>query len=150
MSVQVHVHRLALRAFEDLKVSLLYPPGRVPIVDWRVSRLRQFIDEKNGCIGYRLADVCRQLDLGVSASHASRLFHQDQGFAIREYMKLKRLQTAAVKLQTTSMSVKEIAAELGYQTPADLFRQFKGFFQVTPLTFRSISRTHPAFNQIVP
>src|SRR5215469_12408972 len=98
MSVQTHGHQLALRAFEDLKISLLYIPGRVWAVDWRVSKLRQFIDEKNGCIGYRLTDICRQLDLGISASHASRLFHQDMGVAIREYMKLKRLQTAAVKL----------------------------------------------------
>ncbi|MGH9570797.1 MAG: hypothetical protein ACRD4F_14210 [Candidatus Angelobacter sp.] len=42
------------------------------------------------------------------------------------------------------MSVKEIAATLGYQTPADLHRQFKSFFRVTPVAFRKVSRGYMA------
>jgi len=104
--------------------------------DWRVLRLRQSIDERDGQLGCRLGELCRQLDLGITASHISRLFHQATGIAIREYMKRKRLQTAAIKLQTTTLSIKEIAADLGYRSPTDFFRQFKKVFHVTPQAFR--------------
>ena len=117
--------------------------------DWRVLRLLQFIDAENGRLGGKLGDLCRQLDLGVSASHASRLFRHNLGLGIREYKKLRRLHAAAAKLQNTSMSVKEIAADLGYQTPADLFRQFKQFFQMTPLKFRAMCRACTAVRQTV-
>jgi AraC family transcriptional regulator len=140
MSQRTQARDFRYEAFEKLNNSLARVPGLAPNADWRVTRLQQFIEEHQGCIGCRLSEACQKLDLGVTASHASRLFRQDLGLGIREYTKLKRLHTAAIKLQTTSLSVKEIAADLGYRTPADFFRQFKNLFQVTPLTFRSMSR----------
>ena len=148
MTHQTRVHDLNHDAFEELKTSLLRVPHLAQNADWRVFRLQEFIDEHNGRIGYTLPDVCRKLDLGVTASHASRLFRQTFGLGIREYGKLKRLHAAATKLRTTSMSVKEIAADLGYQTPADLFRQFKQLFRVTPRTFRSMSRARVKIRRI--
>lgn len=125
--------------FEELS-NLLRLPAIAANADWRVSRLQRFIDGNQGRIGWRLSEVCRQLDLGITAPHLARLFHQGLGLSIREYSKLRRLHTAAIKLRTTSLSVKEIAADLGYHSPADFFRQFKQVFLVTPLTFRSLSR----------
>ena len=141
MSQQTQARDLRIETFAELTNSLSRVPSLVPNADWRVTRLQQFIDDHEGHIGYRLSDVCQTLDLGITASHASRLFRQEIGLAIREYIKLKRLHAAATKLQATSLSVKEIAADLGYQAPADFFRQFKQLFQVTPLKFRSMSRT---------
>ena len=119
-------------------------PGPYAGADWRVSRLRQSIDERDGQLGHSLSELCRQLDLGITASHVSRLFRRATGIGIREYMKQKRLQSAAIKLQTTTLSIKEIAADLGYRTPADFFRQFKRAFHVTPTVFRAASRTASA------
>lgn len=144
MTYPTRAHDLHRDAFEEVNTSLLRVPHLSPNADWRVSRLQHFIDEHDGRIGSRLTDVCRTLDLGVTASHASRLFRQVLGLGIREYSKLRRLHAAATKLQTTSMSVKEIAADLGYQTPAGFFRQFKQLFRVTPLAFRSTSRNRVA------
>jgi len=121
--------------------SVFIVPRPYADVDWRVSRLRQSIDERDGQLGLNLSELCRQLDLGITASHVSRLFHRVTGIGIREYMKQKRLQSAAIKLQTTTLSIKEIAADLGYRTPADFFRQFKKGFHVTPTAFRAASRT---------
>jgi len=109
--------------------------------DWRVARLRQSIDEHDGQLGHSLNELCRQLELGITASHVSRLFRQAMGIGIREYMKRKRLQSAAIKLKTTTLSIKEIAADLGYRSPADFFRQFKRAFHVTPAAFRAASHT---------
>ncbi|MGH9568815.1 MAG: helix-turn-helix transcriptional regulator, partial [Candidatus Angelobacter sp.] len=139
MIYHARIYKRDPNTFQQLTDSLLRVPRFTSNADWRVSRLLAFIDEQNGRIGSKLADVCHTLDLGVTASHASRLFSQALGIGIREYSKLRRLHTAAARLQSTSMSVKEIAANLGYQTPADFHRQFKLFFRVTPVAFRKVS-----------
>lgn len=140
MSHDTRVHDHQYKADEEFDDLLRRVPSLPPNADWRVLRLQQFIHEHNGRLGCRLSDTCRKLDLGVTASHVSRLFRQNCGLGIREYRKLTRLHVAATKLQSTSMSVKEIAADLGYGTPADFFRQFKQAFQMTPRNFRAMQR----------
>jgi AraC-like DNA-binding protein len=123
-------------------------PHLVSNGDWRMSKLQKMIDGQEGRLGWRVTDACQKLNLGITASHASRLFRQEFGLGIREYKKLKRLQAAAARLETTSLSAKEIAADLGYRTPADFYRQFKQAFRVTPLEFRNISRACGAAHRI--
>jgi AraC-like DNA-binding protein len=120
-------------------------PELNPNVDWRVFRLQQFIDRQEGRLGWRLTDACRELDLGVSAPHAARLFRQCFGLTIREYTKRKRFRSATRYLENTPLSIKEIAANLGYSTPADFFRQFKEVFHVTPSDYRDRSRSESCF-----
>lgn len=108
-----------------------------PNGDWRVSRFRFFVDKHDGKLGYGLVHLCQHLDLGITPSHLSRLFRQEIGLGVREYMKRRRLRAAMHKLQTTTLSVKEIAADLGYRSPADFFRQFKLHVKLTPREFRT-------------
>ncbi|MGE5324676.1 MAG: helix-turn-helix transcriptional regulator [Actinomycetota bacterium] len=116
-------------------------PELEPHGDWRVFRLQQFIDGQEGRLGWRLTDACRDLELGVSAPYAARLFRQHVGLSIREYTKRKRLRSAAMCLEATPLSIKEISSNLGYSTPAEFFRQFKETFQVTPSSYRNRSRS---------
>jgi len=139
------VHQQIDSRFRNDNVFVLLPRLYAD-TDWRVARLRHSIDERDGQLGCTLSELCRQLDLGITASHISRLFHQSTGIGIREYMKRKRLQTAAIKLQTTTLSIKEIAADLGYRSPPDFFRQFKKAFHVTPQAFRTARRADDGNN----
>lgn len=131
------------REFRSSRVDLelLLPPANQKTADWRAVRLRHFIDDHDGHVGCSLDDVCRQLDLGITPSHASRVFRSAVGIGVREYMKRVRLGAARRKLESTSLSIKEIAADLGYKSPADLFRQFKQAFRVTPKRFRDLRRS---------
>jgi len=128
-------------ALGRLAMTRLQLPEPNPNVDWRVFRLQQFIDRREGRLGWRLTDACRDLDLGISAPHAARLFRQCCGLTIREYTKRKRFRSATKYLETTPLSIKEIAANLGYSTPADFFRKFKELFHMTPSDYRERSRT---------
>jgi AraC-like DNA-binding protein len=131
------------REFRGRRVNLelLLPPTNQNTADWRAVRLRRFIDDHDGNVGCSLGDLCRQLDLGITPSHASRVFRSALGIGVREYMKRVRLGAAGRKLESTSLSIKEIAADLGYKTPADLFRQFKQAFRITPKRFRALRRS---------
>lgn len=106
-------------------------------VDWRVTQLQHFIDTEHGKLGWNLGRVCEHLDLGVSASRARKLFKEHLGVGVREYTKRRRLVVAAEKLKTTTFSVKEIAADLGYKDQTAFWRQFKQLFSLNPTQFRS-------------
>jgi len=109
--------------------------------DWRVSKVKDFIDKQNGNVGTALDYLCRELDVGITAAHLSRLFRQETGLGIREYSRRLRMDTAARKLESTALPIKHIAADLGYRGPADFFRQFKQQFNVTPCEFRILQRS---------
>jgi AraC-like DNA-binding protein len=128
-----------------IRKSLPLLPGefRAPGLDWRVERLQMFIDHQQGKLGLNLNNMCKHLDLGVSGSHGARLFKLQTGLGIREYAKNKRLTSAAEKLRNTTLSVKEIAADLGYRSQSDLARPFKQLFSMNPKEFRVVHRRAP-------
>ncbi len=108
--------------------------------DWRVEKLQHFLNTAQGRLGWNLNGICKQLDLGVSGSHGARLFKKHTGLGVREYAKRKRLAVALDKLKTTTLSIKEIAADLGYKSQTDLSRQFKRLFCLNPTEFRIAHR----------
>lgn len=111
-------------------------PKATSNTDWRVKKLQGFIDSHDGKIGWDLPRICRELGLGISGSHAARLFKRGTGIGVREYAKRQRLKIAAELLKTTTLSVKEIAAHLGYRDPWDFERQFRRLFRLSPTEFR--------------
>jgi AraC-like DNA-binding protein len=118
--------------------------------DWRVERILHFVDAQDGKFGWDLNQLCKQLELGISASHAAKLFNRHTGIGIREYIKQRRLTLAAQQIQSTTDSVKRIALELGYRTPNDLRRQFKKQFCLTPTEFRQQTARQLSPHQLSP
>jgi AraC-like DNA-binding protein len=115
-------------------------PNPKPPADWRVEGILRFIDEQSGKLGWDLNHVCTELELGISGTHAAKLFTRHTGIGIREYAKQVRLTLAAQQLRTTTGSVKQIALELGYRNPNDFCRQFKKLFSLNPTEFRAVCR----------
>lgn len=108
--------------------------------DWRVRKLRNLIDSDPARAQWRLDEVCRQLDLCISARQARRLFKACTGMGIKEYAKKKRLEAAAQQLQTTDEPVKAIAIDAGYRHVRNFTRCFLKQFHLSPIHFRRIWR----------
>jgi AraC-like DNA-binding protein len=117
--------------------------------DWRVARLVEFLNIQDGRLGWDLDRVAEQLELGITGSHAAKLFNRHIGIGVREYAKQRRLTLAARQLRTTTESVKRIALDLGYRTPNDLRRQFRRMFQQSPTEFRNAERTESSSSRNV-
>lgn len=113
-------------------------PEREGTSDWRVRKLREFMEASSGKTGGDLRALCRHLQLGITASHASKLFKRLMGIGPREYAKRLRLKRAADRLRGSGRLIKEIAADLGYQSPRDLARRFKKVFHLSPTEFRKM------------
>jgi AraC-like DNA-binding protein len=110
--------------------------------DQRIAKLRDFIDNHDGRIGWDLEHTCRELKLDISGAYAARLFKLSRGLGVREYAKNKRLLAAAELLRTTDLSVKAIAVEFGYRSPPDFTRRFKEQFHLSPTDYRKEALRH--------
>jgi transcriptional regulator GlxA family with amidase domain len=108
--------------------------------DWRAKKLREFVDQHQGRVRWRLGDACKQLGFLMSDRQARRLFKVSMGVGIKEYSMNRRLACAAEQLRATNAPIKAIAVEVGYQTTGHFARSFKELFYLTPMEFRRIWR----------
>ncbi|MBD2865490.1 helix-turn-helix transcriptional regulator [Paenibacillus oceani] len=99
----------------------------------RVNEVLKWVDAhyKERFTLEKLAD-----DLHFSATYISKLFRQQIGKSISEYVTEKRLEQARILLQTESLSVEEIGEETGFNSPSYFIRMFKQKFGVPPHQYR--------------
>jgi len=108
-------------------------------MDWRARKLKEFIDSQPGKFRWNLDDVCKQLDLAMSGRQARRVFRHVMRIGFKEYLKKSRLGFAAEQLKaTTTVPIKAIAADAGYERTAEFGRSFKRLFLVSPTEFRTV------------
>lgn len=87
---------------------------------------------------WTIADLAHEV--GLSRSVLAARFRQYLGEPPMSYLTRWRLQLAAQMLKSSSRSVAEIAAEVGYESEAAFNRAFKRECRVPPARFRSESR----------
>lgn len=104
------------------------------------TRLHEFVEERMAA-GFTVADIAAEMKL--TPDYFSRLFRSTYGLSPRAWLKRERLGRARLQLSETVLSVKEIAAGLGYGNSRFLCREFKKQYHLTPTEYRSrLSRTH--------
>lgn len=85
----------------------------------------------------------------LSPYHFHRLFSDYVGITVRNYVRARRLESAAWQLGDTQMTITEIALMFGYQTPSAFNKAFKSYFGMNPGAFRKqlADRTAPLAGQ---
>ncbi|MEI7730645.1 MAG: AraC family transcriptional regulator [Verrucomicrobiota bacterium] len=73
----------------------------------------------------------------LSTPHFTVLFKQQTGSAPRDYLHLLRIHRACQLLHGTTLNMKDIAAQLGYQDPFHFSKRFKQFQGVSPSEYRA-------------
>jgi DNA-binding response OmpR family regulator len=87
-------------------------------------------------------DLARQAFL--SRSVFNRRFRQIHGASPLEWLLEKRMQHAALQLQTSDDPIREVAAALGYASPAAFTTAFRRRFGTTPTAYRE-AHSPPAY-----
>lgn len=78
---------------------------------------------------------------GVSRSHLSRVFKEEQGMTLLEYILGVRLTAAMKLLDETDMNVSGIAGMVGFNNVNYFYRCFKAHYGMTPNEYRSTRKT---------
>jgi transcriptional regulator GlxA family with amidase domain len=96
------------------------------------------------CIAYMVEHINQPTQVAtlaalanVSLSHFFALFKQRTGCAPMDYFTRLRMRHACRLLDTSSASVKEVAAALGYDDPFYFSRVFKSVNHVAPSKYRA-------------
>jgi len=76
--------------------------------------------------------------VGYSKYHLSRIFKQETGIAISEYIRMRRLAIAAMLLMHTSDSILKIAIELQFQSQEAFTRSFRELYAMPPGKYRKM------------
>ena len=76
----------------------------------------------------------------LSVSHYRALFRRQAGFAPIDYFIRLRLHHACQLLDTTDLSVKQIAANVGYDDPLYFSRSFKAVNETSPTEYRLLHK----------
>lgn len=91
--------------------------------------LGQFYDKP-----INLCNIAKQLN--ISQSHLARLFKQNTGVTIRQFIISIRITKACSLLRQTNAGILEIAYQTGFQSISNFHRYFKELTGLTPTEFR--------------
>lgn len=98
---------------------------------------------------YMESDILNKLagELHLTRSYISRLFKNETGSTLSEYLAAKRIKVAAHLLETTSLPVETIAHEVGFQNVSHFISCFKQTYRLTPLKYRGKVRENGSSNE---
>jgi AraC-like DNA-binding protein len=111
-------------------------PRQLP--DARVIKALTLIDNGYSRDDFGLGELGRELKL--PAWHLGRLLKKATGMTFGQLRNSVRVERARVALLTTELSVKEIAAGVGYTHTTDLTRQFRSVHALSPIAYRTRAR----------
>ena len=105
--------------------------------------LRTQTDAITNAIAYIERNYFQEIDVtslsqsfGYSRAHFSSQFSKRTGMGPHEYLTSVRIQNAKTLLQTTALTVEEIAYSVGFSSTQQLYAHFKKLTGTVPLAFR--------------
>ena len=104
-------------------------------MDWRVEKIN--LQLERGC-NLEPRSAINQLaqSLNLSTSRLRHLFKTETGLSLKRCLIESRLEIGRVLLETSLLSVKEIAVKVGYAHMSHFVRDFRRVHQVTPAQYR--------------
>lgn len=115
--------------------------GNSPSNDARVSAALNLISAQYHDPNLSLVKITRSL--GISTWYFSRLFKGGTGIGFRAYLRNVRLSRAEELLGATFLSIKEVAASVGYKHVSDFDHHFKRRYGTRPSIYRAKMHREP-------
>src|SRR5262245_20511695 len=107
----------------------------VPRVSPQVIRTMQVIENRYVETTLNVSTVAQ--DLGVSTEHLCRVLKRHTGLTFVTLLRRTRVRAACRLLQTTTLSMKEIATRAGFSSASRFDRDFKTVCGVSPSEYRA-------------
>ncbi len=138
LSVRAEIMRLFVKILRDWHAS-----GAPELPDAesmaQLQRAYEFI-EANYAGEVTLAAVARHCNMSYTAF--SRFFSKHAGHSFTEALLMTRVKKSMRLINSTDLSITEIAAQTGFSSTSHYIRSFKAVTGKTPLKYREAERTH--------
>jgi len=118
-----------LNITRDAAISLLLLKD--PALERRVLKVVEMV-ESGGTFAIRELAA----ELRLSPSYLQRLFKQETGICMGEWLSEQRLQRAAYLLSNSYLSIKEITHAIGYEHTSSFIRAFERRYLQAPARYR--------------
>ncbi len=102
-------------------------------MDPRIEAARNLIQQH---YAQRLTASAVARQSGLSRSRFEHLFKQESGLTFKAYLQALRVTKAKELLADWRLSIKQVAARVGYAHPPDLTRAFREQLGITPSEYR--------------
>jgi len=134
-----HRDLLAMNALEEVllwcdQANVQANPGDVD------SRVRDAMDYLVQNLHHKLTQNDVASHVGLSVSRFAHLFKTETGRTPQQFLEAQRLDRAAQLLLRTTFSVKQIATEVGFDSPFYFSLRFKSRVKLSPKAFRQKNR----------
>jgi AraC family transcriptional regulator len=119
----------------------LTQPRPAGLTTWQLQKIDRQLQAAEGHwpASEELAQLC-----GISSGHLSRSFRATTGRTLSSYMAEVRVNRAQRLLCESSLTLQQIAAHLGFQSPSSFSFAFRQAVGQTPKEYRQISRAEQA------
>lgn len=105
------------------------------VINCRIE-IKKVIEYINNNLGKKLALESLAKIVNMNESYLSRIFKDELGITISDYIKKTRLEKAKELLKENDMRVKDVAITIGIQDQLYFSRLFTKFFNITPSEYR--------------
>jgi AraC-like DNA-binding protein len=137
---RVHINKdtgkeeLICKASLSLVAKYLIKQAGTSLIDGRIKLVIQLVEQQYERDDPTLNKMAKQA--GLSIWYLPRLFKKNTGISFGEYLRNLRLKKAVLLLQNPTLSIKEIAAAVGYKYVSDFDHHFKSTFGMRPGEYR--------------
>ncbi|PJG84792.1 GlxA family transcriptional regulator [Conservatibacter flavescens] len=118
---------------EGSQAQFIDTPVPTKTSDRNINQLLAKIRE-NPTACYRIDDLAEQL--AMSRRTFTRHFQKATGTSLTQWLIAERLQKSLTLLESTHLSIEQIAAEIGFQSAVSFREHFKAKYQVSPNQWR--------------
>lgn len=121
--------------YEHLNLNLMAGSNKNSTVQYRheIKKVLTYID-KNLTNNITLRDISNYIHL--SESYLSRIFKEDTGTSLIQYVNEKKIEQAKIFLKSTAWSIELIAKKMGFNHPSYFIKTFKNITGQTPNAYR--------------
>lgn len=105
-----------------------------------IHAVKKYLDESFSLPGFSVEQLC--YDAGISHAHMLRLFRQEYGTSMIQYVLSKRIALACELLVTTKLSVKSVGFSCGFSDEQHFMKSFKRRMGMSALQYRKKFEAH--------
>lgn len=102
----------------------------------------RYIDEHYDDVNLSVESLCSIF--GKSRTYLFSLFKEDTGFSLMYHITRVRIENAKQLLQTTDMTIQDIAQKVGFNSAMSFTRAFKKYENIAPSKYREFNQKPPA------